>query len=59
MDNRFARFAAELLVEVEADRDVLAELTERAGSTAGGIKEWGAVRAENRHEKWENDARSV
>lgn len=39
-------FAAELLAEVEADREVLARLTERAGGTAGGMKEWGAWLAE-------------
>jgi hypothetical protein len=35
-------FADELLSEVEADRDVLARLTESVGGTAGGVKEWGA-----------------
>src|SRR4051812_479965 len=35
-------FSAEMLAEVEADREVLATLTERAGGTAGGMKEWGA-----------------
>lgn len=35
-------FAAEVLAEVEADREVLARLTERVGGTAGGMKEWGA-----------------
>jgi hypothetical protein len=35
-------FADEVLAEVEADRDVLARLTERVGGTAGGMKEWGA-----------------
>ena len=39
-------FAAEVLAEVEADREVLARLTERAGGTAGGMKEWGAWLAE-------------
>jgi hypothetical protein len=39
-------FAAELLVEIEADRDVLARLTERVGGTPGGLKEWGAWVAE-------------
>jgi hypothetical protein len=36
------KFAREVLAEVEADRDVLAKLTERVGGTAGGPKEWGA-----------------
>jgi hypothetical protein len=36
------QFAAELLVEIEADRDVLAQLTENTGGTSGGPKEWGA-----------------
>jgi hypothetical protein len=36
------RFAGEVLTEVEADRDVLARITEDAGGTAGGVKEWGA-----------------
>ena len=31
-----------MLAEVEADREVLARLTERVGGTAGGMKEWGA-----------------
>ena len=35
-------FATEVLAEVEADREVLATLTERVGGTAGGMKEWGA-----------------
>jgi len=35
-------FAAEVLAEVEADREVLATLTERVGGTAGGMKEWAA-----------------
>lgn len=39
-------FATELLAEVEADREVLARLTERAGGTAGGMKEWAAWLAE-------------
>jgi len=39
-------FAGEILAEVEADREVLARLTERAGGTAGGVKEWGAWLAE-------------
>jgi hypothetical protein len=39
-------FAAELLDEIEADRDVLAALAEKAGSSAGGVKEWIAWLAE-------------
>ena len=39
-------FAAEMLAEIEADRDVLARLTERVGGTTGGAKEWGAWLAE-------------
>jgi hypothetical protein len=39
-------FAAEVLAEVEADREVLARLTERVGGNAGGMKEWGAWVAE-------------
>ena len=39
-------FAAVLLAEIEADRDVLARLTESVGGTAGGVKEWGAWLAE-------------
>ena len=35
-------FASQILAEVEADRDILAKLTESAGGTAGGVKEWGA-----------------
>jgi hypothetical protein len=31
-----------VLAEVEADREVLARLTERAGGTVGGMKEWSA-----------------
>jgi hypothetical protein len=51
MRDHFAReplgaFAAEVLAEVEADRDVLIRLTEDAGGTAGGVKEWGAWLAE-------------
>jgi hypothetical protein len=47
MQDHFAReplgkFAGEILAEVEADREVLARLTERMGGTAGGMKEWGA-----------------
>lgn len=40
------KFASQMLAEVEADRDVLAQLTERAGGRAGGVKEWGAWLAE-------------
>ncbi len=40
------RFAAEMLAEVEADREVLARLAERAGGGSGGMKEWGAWLAE-------------
>ena len=40
------KFADHILAEVEADREVLARLTERAGGTAGGVKEWGAWLAE-------------
>lgn len=40
------QFADHMLAEVEADREVLARLTERAGGTAGGMKEWGAWLAE-------------
>jgi len=39
-------FAAEMVAEVEADREVLAKLTESAGGTAGSMKEWGAWLAE-------------
>lgn len=40
------KFAGQILAEVEADREVLARLTERIGGTAGGPKEWGAWLAE-------------
>ena len=40
------QFAEKMLGEVEADREVLARLTERVGGTAGGMKEWGAWLAE-------------
>lgn len=40
------QFAAHLLVEIDADRDVLAGLIERMGAAPGGVKEWGAWRAE-------------
>lgn len=36
------QFADQMLAEVQADREVLARLTERAGGTAGGMKEWAA-----------------
>ena len=36
------QFADNMLMDVEADREVLARLTERAGGTVGGMKEWGA-----------------
>lgn len=39
-------FASQILAEVEADRDVLARITEGVGGTAGGVKEWGAWFAE-------------
>jgi hypothetical protein len=35
-------FAGEVLAEVEADREVLARLTESLGGTVGGMKEWSA-----------------
>ena len=40
------KLASEVLAEVEADREVLARLTESAGGTAGGMKEWVAWLAE-------------
>jgi hypothetical protein len=45
-DEPLGSFASELLVDVEADREVLARLTERVGGTVGGMKEWGAWLAE-------------
>ena len=36
----------QVLAEVEADREVLAKLTESVGGTPGGMKEWGAWLAE-------------
>jgi hypothetical protein len=36
------QFASELLSEIEADRDLLAGLTEKAGATPGVMKEWAA-----------------
>ena len=35
-------FATDLLVEIESDRDVLANLTESLGGSVGGPKEWSA-----------------
>jgi hypothetical protein len=35
------QFAAQLLVEIEAERDVLAKLIERRGAASGGVKEGG------------------
>ena len=40
------QFAAQLLVEIEADRNVLAGLIEGTGTAPGGVKEWGAWLAE-------------
>jgi hypothetical protein len=40
------QFAERMLAEVEADREVLVKLTERAGGIVGGMKEWGAWLAE-------------
>jgi hypothetical protein len=40
------QFADKMLADVEADREVLARLTELAGGTVGGMKEWGAWLAE-------------
>ena len=39
-------FASLLLAEIEADRDVLAKLIDRAGGKPAGVKEWGAWLAE-------------
>lgn len=39
-------FATDLLVEIESDRDVLANLTESLGGSVGGPKEWSAWLAE-------------
>ena len=41
-DEPLGNFAAQILAEVEEDRDVLVRLTVKAGGTAGGMKEWGA-----------------
>ena len=51
MRNHFAgeplgAFASQLLAEIEADRDLLAKLTDSAGGATGGVKEWGAWLAE-------------
>jgi len=40
------RFARDLLVEIEADRDFLARLTENIGGESGGPKEWASWLAE-------------
>ena len=40
------QFAAQLLVEIEADRNVLAGLIEGTGTAPGGVKEWGTWLAE-------------
>jgi hypothetical protein len=40
------QFADQMLTDVEADREVLARLTERMGGTVAGMKEWGAWLAE-------------
>ena len=40
------RFASELLIDIEADRDVLARLTENTGGASGGPKEWASWLAE-------------
>jgi hypothetical protein len=40
------KFASEILADVKADRDVLANLTKQSGGSAGGPKEWGAWLAE-------------
>lgn len=37
------QFAAQLLVEIEADCDVLAKLIERRGAVSGGVKEMGRM----------------
>jgi len=39
-------FATDLLVEIESDRDVLANLTRSLGGSVGGPKEWSAWLAE-------------
>jgi hypothetical protein len=44
--NRWASLLRQLLVEIEADCDVLAKLIERRGAVSGGVKEWGAWLAE-------------
>jgi hypothetical protein len=40
------QFAGQLLIEIEADRNVLSDLVRRTGTTPGGVKEWGAWLAE-------------
>jgi hypothetical protein len=42
MDEPLGRFAARLLVEIEADRAVLRELAERTGVGSSGLKELAA-----------------
>jgi hypothetical protein len=45
-DNPLGQFAADLLVDIEADRDVLQKLAERVGSGSSGLKELTAWLAE-------------
>lgn len=45
-ENPLGQFAAGILADVEADREVLAGLVQRAGATPGGVKEWSAWLAE-------------
>jgi hypothetical protein len=40
------QFAKELLIEIEADREMLARLTENIGGASGGPKEWASWLAE-------------
>ena len=40
------QFASELLIDIEADRNVLARLTENTGGASGGPKEWASWLAE-------------
>jgi hypothetical protein len=40
------QFASELLSDIEADRNVLARLTENTGGASGGPKEWASWLAE-------------
>ena len=42
----FGAFASDMLLEVEADRDILVRLAESVGATSGGMKEFGAWLAE-------------